>query len=283
MSWRTCCRTSFRATLRGWAQFLYPAPSAIATLMIEIRTYDGEPAELAAFCTASGGTDIATRWRSLCGAAPSWNGSFSPTSRAPVDFLVAAYDGGRLVGSTAVEACALSVARESVLGSFGSSSPSTPLTRNRRFHSSWCLNSAAAIEFGRRPLCRLFDSGRLGRHGPAILAAAREMHVVGKVGLWVRMIDHRAMSDFLFHPFERRGARVLVGSRGGPKPLVHSGRNPALPRCRPGRLPPFGKPAEPGGRIRTGGGTKRHSVASCRSKVFRGRSSRAWREGGRVS
>ncbi len=48
------------------------------------------------------------------------------------------------------------------------------------------------------------------------------MHVVGKVGLWVRMIDHRVMSDFLFHPFERRGARMLGWFQGRPKPLVQS-------------------------------------------------------------
>jgi len=138
------------------------------------------------------------------------------------DFLVAAYDGGRLVGALPSKPVRYQLRGESVWALSEVSSPSTPLMRNRRFPSNWCSNSAAATAVGRRPSLPATDSGRLGRLGQQFWLRLREMHVVGKVGLWVRMIDHRAMSDFLFHPFERRGARVLGWFQGRPKPLVHS-------------------------------------------------------------
>ncbi len=84
--------------------------------MIEIRTYDGEPAELAAFCTGV----WRDRYRDKM-AVPLWSGPFmewellsdEPGAR---DFLVAAYDGGRLIGALPVEAGALSLARRADFG-----------------------------------------------------------------------------------------------------------------------------------------------------------------------
>jgi hypothetical protein len=64
----------------------------------------------------------------------------------------------------------------------------------------------------------------------------RDMHVVMRTGLWVRLINHRVMSEFLFHPFEKYGARALGWFQPPPKagpfpPDIRPYRDSDLPDC----------------------------------------------------
>jgi hypothetical protein len=191
--------------------------------MIEIRTYDGEPAELAAFCTGV----WRDRYRDKM-AVPLWSGPFmdwelfsdEPGAR---DFLVAAYDGGRLVGALPSKPVRFQLRGGPVLGSFGSFFAIDPAYEKQAVSLKLVLEQRRRHRNRQAPLFAGFlirgDAAALGQQ---FWLRLREMHVVGKAGLWVRMIDHRVMSDFLFHPFERRGARVLGWFQGPPKPLAKS-------------------------------------------------------------
>jgi len=187
--------------------------------MIEIRTYDGEPAELAAFCTGV--------WRDrYCDkmAVPLWSPPFmewelfsdEPGGR---DFLVAAYDGGRLVGALPSKPVRYQRGGEAFLGSFGSFFAIDPAYEKQAVSLKLVLEQRRRHRQRQSPLFAGYvirgDSAAMGQQ---FWLRLREMHVVGKVGLWVRMIDHRVMSEFLFHPFERRGARVLGWFQRRPKP-----------------------------------------------------------------
>ena len=64
----------------------------------------------------------------------------------------------------------------------------------------------------------------------------RNMHVVMRAASWVRLINHRVMSEFLFHPFEKYGARAYGWFQGPPKAAPSSTdirpyRDTDLPDC----------------------------------------------------
>lgn len=193
--------------------------------MIEIRTYDGDPAELAAFCTGV----WRDRYRDKM-AVPLWSGPFmewelfsdEPGAR---DFLVAAYDGGRLVGALPSKPVRLHWRGQPLSGSFGSFFAVDPAYEKQAVSLKMVLEQRRRHRDRAAPLFTGYlirgDSAALGQQ---FWLRLREMHVVGKTGLWVRMINHRVMSEFLYHPFERRAARVLGWFQRRPRPLIHPGR-----------------------------------------------------------
>ena len=178
--------------------------------MIEIRTYDGEPAELAAFCTGV--------WRDRYGdkmTVALWNGPYmewelfadEPGAR---DFLVAAYDGGRLVGALPSKPVRYHWKGQPIAGSLGSFFAVDPA------YEKQAVSLKLVLEQRRRHRERhaaLFGGylihGDPTAMGPKFWLRLPNMYVVGKVGLWVRMLDYRVMGEFVFSPWERRGIQLL--------------------------------------------------------------------------
>jgi hypothetical protein len=178
--------------------------------MIEIRTFDGTPDELAAFCTGF--------WRDRYGgkmAMPLWGGPlldwmfFSDDPAVP-NLLVAAYDGTRLVGTLPELAVQYHLHGQPIPGSFGSFFTIDPAYENQGVSLKMVLEQRRR----HRELKAQLSGGYLIRGeavsmGQQFWMRLRDMYVVMSAGLWVRLIDHRVMSDFLFHPFEKYGSRFL--------------------------------------------------------------------------
>jgi hypothetical protein len=186
--------------------------------MIEIRTYDGEPAELAAFCTG--------HWRDRYGgkmAIPLWGGplldwmffSDEPGAR---DLLVAAYDGTRLVGTLPQKTVQYQLRGQPIVGSYGSFFTIDPAYEKQGISLKMVLEQRRRHRERNAPLTAGYlIRGESVSMGHQFWLRLRDMHVVARAGLWVRLIDHRVMSDFLFHPFEKYGARALGWFQGPPK------------------------------------------------------------------
>jgi hypothetical protein len=178
--------------------------------MIEIRTYDGEPAELAAFCT--------NVWKArYCGKMPIWlwTGPFfewelfsdAPGAR---DFLVAAYDKGRLIGAHPEKPVQYQWRGEPIFGTAGAWFSVDPA------YESQAVSMKLVLEQRRRHRERdaKFDIGYLimgaqAAMGKEFWLRLRSMQVVGKLNLWTRMIDHRALSEFSFSARDRWATRVV--------------------------------------------------------------------------
>ncbi len=205
--------------------------------MIEIRTFDGTPQELAAFCTGF--------WRDRYGgkmAIPLWGGPlldwlFFSDDPPGHQLLVAAYDGTRLVGTLPEKVVQYHLQGQPIVGSFGSFFTIDPAYENQGVSLKMVLEQRRR----HRELKATVSAGYLIRgesvsKGQQFWMRLRDMYVVMNAGLWVRLIDHRVMSEFLFHPFEKYGARALGWFQPRPKSAAPSAgirpyRESDLPDC----------------------------------------------------
>jgi hypothetical protein len=191
--------------------------------MIEIRTFDGTPEELAAFCTG--------HWRERYGgkmAIPLWGAplldwmffSEDPGAR---DLLVAAYDGTRLVGTLPQKAVPYQLHGQPILGSYGSFFTIDPAYENQGISLKMVLEQRRRHRELKAPLTAGYlIRGESVSMGHQFWLRLRDVHVVMRAGLWIRLINHRVMSEFLFHPFEKYGARAYGWIQGPPKPVSPS-------------------------------------------------------------
>ncbi len=205
--------------------------------MIEIRTFEGDPAELSAFTT--------TMWRkSYAGKmpVPLWSPQLFarellPTADDPRDYLVAAYDGTRLVGSHPARALRISLHGEEKTASWGSFLTVDPEYRrqgiaqrmNEEFWRRHCERKAVA-NFG------YLYVRTVNSLGPKFWLKQPDRAVVRKLGMWVRALDHRAVPRFELYCLERWGSRFMSVVQGRPKaPRDMTGirpyRSDDLPDC----------------------------------------------------
>jgi hypothetical protein len=187
--------------------------------MIEIRSFDGDPEELAVFCT--------NVWRTrYSGQMPVWlwTGSFlnwelfseEPGAR---DFLVAAYDGTRLIGAHPAKPVHYHWQGEPVFGTAGAYFSVDPA------YESQSVSLKLVLEQRRRHRERdaHYDMGYLIMGAQAAMGKhfwlrLKAMQVVAKVSLWTRMIDHRALTEFSVSTRDRWGATLMGLVQGRPKP-----------------------------------------------------------------
>jgi len=187
--------------------------------MIEIRTYDGDPEELAVFCT--------NVWRTRYqGQMPVWlwTGPFlewdlfsdQPGAR---DFLVAAYDGTRLVGAHPAKPVQFHWRGEKVFGTAGAYFSVDPE------YQSQSVSLKLVLEQRRRHRERdaLYDMGYLIMGAQAAMGKdfwlrLKTMQVVSKLSVWTRMIDHRALTEFSISARDRWGSKLMGLMQGRPKP-----------------------------------------------------------------
>ena len=188
--------------------------------MIEIRTFEGDAAELSEFTTGV--------WRkSYRGKmpVPLWSPrlfrrELLPTDDDPRDYLVAAYDGTRLVGSHPARAVPISLHGEERSATWGSFLTVDPDYRRQgiaqKMHVEFQKRHqerGAAVNFGYLYIRNIRSLG------PKFwLKQPEGTTIVRKLGFWVRPLDHRAVARFELYWFEAWGSRMLSLFQRRPKP-----------------------------------------------------------------
>ena len=188
--------------------------------MIEIRTFAGDAAEMAAFTTAM--------WRKSYGGKmpmPIWTPQFlewelmagGPDAR---DYLVAAYDGAKLIGFLPAKQQLYRVAGRDVPGTMGSYLSVDPEYRRQ----------GIALKMHQEQQRRHRERGAAINMGYVYLGAAvaqgkkfwlkqpEGATIVAKLGLWTRLLDHKAVARFEMSRTGDICARILGLWQPNPSP-----------------------------------------------------------------
>ena len=175
--------------------------------MIEIRTFDGDSRDAAAFTTSI--------WKGTYGGHhqfPVWDERYYDWQlfgRADSDrsLTVAAYDSGELVGTLFAEPFRFSFEGRELEGSTSSWLTVDPRTRGR------FVGRKLVDELRRRHRDRglAFSLGFAitGTNGPSFWDTMPDTIIFGKMGYWVRVLDARAVTDWLPGGWERAALKVL--------------------------------------------------------------------------
>jgi GNAT superfamily N-acetyltransferase len=200
--------------------------------MIEIRTFEGDAAELSDFTTRM--------WRKSYEGKmpiPLWSPSLFrrellPTEDDPRDYLVAAYDGTRLVGSHPARSVGISLHGGDHSATWGSFLTVDPEYRRQgiaqKMHAEFQRRHrerGAKVNFGYLYIRSIKSMG------PKFwLKQPEGTRVVRKLGIWGRALDHRAVARFELYRIESWGSRMLSPVQGRPKaPRDMTGIRPYAP------------------------------------------------------
>ncbi|HEV8069164.1 MAG TPA: hypothetical protein VGP76_15605 [Planctomycetaceae bacterium] len=193
--------------------------------MIEIRTYDGDPEELAVFCTNVWRTRYGGQMPVWLWTGPFFNWELFSQEPGARDFLVAAYDGTRLIGAHPAKPVHYHWQGEPVFGTAGAYFSVDPE------YQSQSVSLKLVLEQRRRHRERdaLFDMGYLimgaqTAMGKDFWLRLKTMQVVAKLSLWTRMIDHRALTEFSISARDRWGSKLMGLVQGRPKPPADPAR-----------------------------------------------------------
>lgn len=207
--------------------------------MIEIRTFEGDAAEMSAFVTAT--------WRKSYEGrmpVPLWSPQFMGRDLLPQgdddprDYLVAAYDGTRLVGFHPARPFPIRLHGQQLRGTMGSWLTVDPDYRRQG------IAARMQEEFMRRHRQR----GAVANFGYLYVRTATSMGKafwmkqpegtvpIRRLGVWERAFDHRAVSRWELWRTEAWGTRALSLSQGPPKPPrdatgIRPYRKEDLPAC----------------------------------------------------
>lgn len=206
--------------------------------MIEIRTFEGTPQEMSAFCTGA--------WRERYAATrmpvPRWTPEFlewelftdEPGSR---EFLVAAYDGTRLVGLLPAKPTPFHLRGEPFEGSLGSYFSVDPAYRTHGVALKLNLEQCRRHRQREAKFCigYVYLGAGEAKGKEFWLRLPRNFTVVRKLGLWVRMLDHRAVAAFEHSVRDRWAARLLGTFQRSPRPQAAA---PGIRPYRPDDLEP---------------------------------------------
>ena len=186
--------------------------------MIEIRTFEGDSGELAAF--------YASVWRQRYAGrfpVPIWpqrlfDWELFGDDLAAREYLVAAYDGGRLVGVLPAKPVGFQLHGRPVAGTWGSFFSVEPEYETRG------VSLKLSLEQRRRHRDRGADIfmgfvylGSSVAKGKEFWLRQKSVRILSKVGMWARLIDHRAVSDFEFSSRDRWATRLLGWVQNPPR------------------------------------------------------------------
>ena len=188
--------------------------------MIEIRTFEGDAAELSDFTTRVWRKSYQGKMPVPLWSAQLFRRELLPTDVDPRDYLVAAYDGARLVGSHPARAVRISLHGEERGATWGSFLTVDPDYRRQG------IAQKMHVEFQKRHQQR----GAAVNFGYLYIRSIRSMGpkfwlkqpegttVVRKLGVWLRALDHRAAARFELYWFEAWGSRMLSLAQRRPRP-----------------------------------------------------------------
>ena len=187
--------------------------------MIEIRTFEGEPDELAEFTVrvwrkTYEGKMLITLW-----SEPFFRRELFDQADGR-EFLIAAYDGRRLVGSHPSRALRVRLCGEEIRATWGSFITVDPEYRRQGvalgMQREWArrhLDRGARVNFGFQYIRSPFACG------PKFwLQQPDRFPIIRKLRLLFRPIDHAAVSRFELHNFEAYGAKLLSTIQRKPSP-----------------------------------------------------------------
>jgi GNAT superfamily N-acetyltransferase len=212
--------------------------------MVEIRTFEGDAAEMASFTTAM--------WRKSYGGQmpmPLWTPEFlewelMPGASSQRDYLVAAYDGAKLIGFLPARPQPYRVAGRDVAGTMGSYLSVDPEYRRQ----------GIALKMHQEQQRRHRERGAAINMGYVYLGAAvaqgkkfwlkqpEGATIVAKVGLWTRLLDHKAVARFEMSRTADVCSRILGlwqpnpsprGDRQGIRPYLETDLADCLRLVRP--------------------------------------------------
>lgn len=197
--------------------------------MIEIRTYDGDPEEFRRFSLGV--------WRQTYEGRmplPLWESDYFewqwiPESAADRHYLVAAYDGSRLVGSLLGEAFRFRLREREFDATMGGWMTVDPEYRKQGIGSR-LFDEQRRRHLGRGAVFHLGYGyvGSSAAMGPRFWRRFDKNTVIlGKVGFWARVFDHRAAAAWDLNRVDRVGTRLLgLVQNGRPRPTHDAGIRP---------------------------------------------------------
>ncbi len=192
--------------------------------MIEIRTFDGDVDELARFCTSSWQKRYTGRM-----PVPDWRSDFLEwellgDDHAAREFLVAAYDGSRLIGALPARPVRFHLRGRPVAGTWGSFFAVDDGYENQGVSLKLNLEQRRRHrDHGAQIFTGYIYVGSSASMGKEFWLRQRSVKVLGKVGLWARLFDHRAVSDFEFSCRDKWATRALGWFQGPPRPPRDAG------------------------------------------------------------
>lgn len=202
--------------------------------MIVVRTFDGDSSAAAEFTRR-----VWTGRYDLSIPVIDWNEAYFewqllndlPGTR---DYLVAAYDGDKLVGTLFAEPLNFQLRGEPILATMGSWLSVDPSYRGKGIAQR--LAEEQRQRHRERDAKFMLGFGVLGTDGPKFWQARKDTVVLGNVGFWVRLLDYRAVAAWTPSWVERISAQVagpfLSGAPQLPEtPEVRRFTEADLPRC----------------------------------------------------
>lgn len=188
--------------------------------MIEIRTFDGEPEELSTFTTRVWRETYEGRMLMILWSTAFFRRELFPEDDRARDYLIVAYDGARLVGSHPSKPLAIRLHGRELSATWGSFISVDPEYRRRgvalKLQHEWDRRHrerGAAVNLGYQ---YIRSKAALG---PKFwLRQPERIPIVRKLGMWVRALDHAAVSNFGLFRLEAWGARLLSLIQRPPRP-----------------------------------------------------------------
>lgn len=188
--------------------------------MLEIRTFDGGPEELAALANRVWRESYAGRM-----PAPLWGERFLRrellcNADGDRELIVAAYDGSQLVGVHPARPIRIRLRGQELSASWGSFLTVDPAWRRQ----------GVARQMIEESIARHRARGAVANFGFLYIRSSRSMgpkfwlresagpRLVRKLGMWVRPIDHATVARFELYPAEAWGTRLLSLVHRGPLP-----------------------------------------------------------------
>jgi GNAT superfamily N-acetyltransferase len=205
--------------------------------MIEIRTLEEDSEELSKFCLAVWKDRYAHRMPVPLWSAPFLEWELLSDDSACRDFLVAAYDKSRLVGILPAHRVQYHLGDRRIAGTFGSFFSVAPEYDGQGVALKLHLEQRRRHKERGVPLSTGFVFlGSALAMGKDFWFRLRSVKVVSRIGMWVRLIDHRAVSRFECSPRDGWASRFVGLFQGPPRPAHHEigirpFRDSDLPEC----------------------------------------------------
>jgi GNAT superfamily N-acetyltransferase len=204
--------------------------------VIEVRTFAGGAAELAQFTQQAWHASYRGRM-----PIPLWDGryfawQFPLDGRGGSDYLVAAYEGTKLVGVLGAQPFRFRWNGEEVDGTLGSWFAVSPDHQRQGIgRQLFAEQRRRHLERGERFMLGYTITGAAVSMGPKFFARLPDVAGVAKASVWVRILDHRAVARWEPSMVERLAARVLGLVQAAPRASGDAGMRPYraadLPAC----------------------------------------------------
>jgi GNAT superfamily N-acetyltransferase len=204
--------------------------------VIEGRTFEESAAELALFSQRAWHDSYRGRM-----PIPLWDGQyfewqFPREAKGGRDYVVAAYEGSKLVGVLGAQPFRFRWDGEEADGTMGSWFSVSPDHQRQGIGSRlFAEQRRRHLERGERFMLGYAFTGAGASMGPRFFARLPHVATISKIGCWVRVLDHRAVARWAPSIMEGLAARALGVVQRAPRGSGHQGmrryRATDLPAC----------------------------------------------------